>query len=295
MAKRGKRIPRNKNIPGPGHHQFDPNNYRSGSIYPLGNPLRRGYGVDVFNRDPSDLKPSARFINVKGETLDFWIEEIEAKFDMAGTTAQSQKVRQFFPHNMVQPSVTIRGRAPNSYQFNRLAAFVRVGQFEGLSGRELRALGVPVRNVTDRQGRSVVIPTLRLIIRNGSGDAALAGEKYPFSGRTVKGRHQAWKLEGYVKAFKAGAQRFDPAPSFEFEYLIAESQGPSQDQPNVGIWSDTAVAGDDIRPWADIFRDKGKKGFVHFHTSGDKSSSSNDGSDDTGPWGDSTDLPGTRP
>lgn len=251
--------PRRRNrIKQPELREYRSRSYRSGKIYGAHLPLRRGYGVTAFDFNPANKSPNGRFINVKGEKIDFYIEEIEANFEMAGTTAQSHTKRQFFPHNMVQPSVTIRGRAPNSYQYNRLSSFVRVAQYQSLNTRQLRASGVPLRNLDNKRG-DIIVPTVRLLIRNGSGQSALDGSGFPYRGRSVKGRHQSWVLEGYVKLMPAGARRHDPAPGFEFQFMIAESQ---QNGTNIGIWSDTAVAGHQIRPWIDIFKSRGKKGFV---------------------------------
>lgn len=242
-------------IPQPSVTDFNPRRYKSGRIYPLQNQLRRGYGVTGSDTDPGKRSANARFINIKGEKIDFYIEEMSANFSMAGTTGQSHHVRQFFPHNMVQPSITITGRAPNSYQYNRLSAFIRVGQDTGLSGQALRNAGIPLRNIPNAKQGPTLIPTLRLLIRRGVGGSSIrGGGRFPYEGRTVKGSHQAWRLEGYVKSMPAGAKHFEYAPQFTFEFLIAESQGPRQGDPNVGIWKDIAVAGDEIKPWIDIFQ-----------------------------------------
>lgn len=238
--------------------EFRNNRYSSGKIYGAHLPLHRGYGVAAFDFNPADKQPNGRMVNVKGEKIDFYIEEIETGFEMAGTTAQSHRKRQFFPHNMVQPAITIRGRANNSFQYNRLASFVRVSQYQSLDTQQLRKEGVPLRTLDTKVGTQIV-PTLRLIIRNGSGRNALKGGRYPFGGKNVKGRHQGWILEGYVRNIAAGAKRHDPAPAFEFQFMVAESQ---QNGQNIGIWSDTAVAGNAIKPWIEVFKSRGKKGFV---------------------------------
>lgn len=241
---------------------FNESAYRSGKTFGPNLPLNRGYGVKAFNKNKQARnQQNGRLINVKGEYIDFYIEEIEANFQMGGSTAQSQKKRQFFARNFMMPSVTIRGRAPNSFQYNRLASFVRVGHIAALSTKKLKKQGIPLRTITDsKTGEQEVLPTLRLIVRDGA-RTGKQKNKYPYTGRTVKGRHQAWKLEGYVKMMPAGARRHDPAPAFEFEFMVAESQR-TQDAPNVGIWRDHAVAGNAILPWIDIFSKAGEKGFV---------------------------------
>lgn len=217
--------------------------------YPLENPIARGYAVRLPDSDPVDNQWNGRFLDLRGDKIHFWIEDIEANFAMAGSTAQSRHVRQFFPHNMVQPSIIVRGIAPNSYQYNRLANFVRQAQWDAVSGQELARAGIDLRGEPDNP-----ITTLNLTIRAG-----ITG-LYPPTGRTVKGRHKAWKLEGYVKSMSAGAKRFEQAPRFQFEFLIAASK--LADGSNVGIWSDTAVQGDILKSWMDIFKSRGAEGFV---------------------------------
>lgn len=192
-------------------------------------------------------KTNARFINVLGEYIDFYVEDIQADFSVAGSTGQSRTLRQFFPHNMVQPSIVVSGTQPNSHQYNRLGAFIRVSQYLALAGLRLRDDNTPVRNAT-ADGRNFIIQTVRLLISNGTKDVVVP------SGRTIKGVHRPWRLEGYVKSMQAGAERFQQAPAYAFEFIIAESQS--------GIWQDHAVIGDQIRSWMQIFQSAGKNGFV---------------------------------
>lgn len=222
--------------------------------YPLDNRLDRGYGVATPDIDPASRQWNGRLIDMRGQRIHFWIEDIEASFAMGGTTAQSRTLRQFFPHNMVQPSVTVRGRAPNSFQYNRLASFVRRAQSDVVSAKELGRNGINLRTRGLQGGGDSVVSTVELTVRAG------ITSKYPFSGRTVKGRHKAWKLEGYIKSMPAGGQRFNQAPAFQFEFLIAESE--LSQSANIGIWSDTAVQGNQILPWITIFKSRGKEGFV---------------------------------
>jgi hypothetical protein len=243
---------------------FDYSQYKSGKIYPLANSIAAGYGVNMPGSNPSDRAPSARLINQRGEMLDLWVEEMEASFQMAGETAQSRGVRQFFPHNMVQPSITLRGRSPNSYQSQRLAAFVRVSQHSALHADELANAGVAIRNQTVA-GQQFVIPTVRLIIRNHANgifpyDGRWSGKRED-GGRSpgVKGTHKPWILEGYIKSIQAGDQAHNTAPPFEFEFLISESIYKDN---GIGIWNDTTVYGAALRPWMSWIKRKGAEVYI---------------------------------
>lgn len=232
--------------PQPRRHPF--NHSRHKNIYPMKNSLGRGYAVRLPSGNPTK-KANGRFINILGEYIDLYIEDIQSDFSMAGSTGQSRTLRQFFPHNMVQPSIQVTGISTNSHHYNKLAAFIRVSQHLALAGQRLRESDIPFRNILDANGHVVAIPTIRFLISNGTKDFDI-----PRHGRTIKGIHKPWRLEGYVKSMAAGAERFQQAPRFAFEFLIAQSQS--------GIWHDHAVVGDQIRSWMQIFRGGGKHGFI---------------------------------
>jgi len=223
-----------------------------GTIYPLQNRIDQGYAVRLPRTNPARHSGNAVFVNQLGEKITFYVEEISVDFAMSGSTAQSRKLRQFFPHSIVQPSVRVTGIAPNSYEYNRLAAFVRLSHRYTLMGRSLRTMHVPFRNVLDANGETYAIPTIQFALSNATNIVTVS------QGRNVKGRHKPWRLEGYVKSMKAGAERFQQAPAFQFDFVVAESlQGP-----NLGIWNDHAVLGSQIASWAQIFRKRGENGFI---------------------------------
>jgi hypothetical protein len=55
---------------------------------------------------------------------------------------------------------------------------------------------------------------------------------------------------------KAGGERFNPAPQFQFEFFIAESIF-KQGDINIGMWQDTRVYGAELRPWLDWIKKSG--------------------------------------
>lgn len=249
------------------YREYDHTQYGSGKIYPLQNSVKRGYGVSDPDVNPAEHDSNGRFVNQKNEKIDFWIEEISTSFGMSGTTAQSRTLRQFMPHSITQPSIQVVGRAPNSFQYNRLASFVRASHWNALHTGQLARDGfVRHENIG---GRTVTVPTIRLVIRNGSTKA------FPYNGHTVKGVHVPWALEGYVKSMKAGAKRFDQAPQFVFEFFIAESL-VSQ---NLGLWKDVRVFGSQIKPWLDWIKKDGS--YVTVNEKSASRSNPRDASDDS--------------
>lgn len=261
--------------------RYNHNQYSSGQIYPLQNPIGRGYGVADPNIDPADLNPNGRMTNQKGEDIDFWVEEIVANFAMTGTTAQSRNVRQFMPHNVVQPTITVTGRAPNYFQYNRLASFVRSSHYNALHPQE------QIREEVTANGRKVRSETVRLLIRNGREPEvwnANRSEKRPGdrAGKRVKGVHVPWLVEGYIKSMKAGGERFNPAPQFSFEFFVAESIF-KQGNINMGMWEDVRVYGAELKPWLDWIKKSGDFVTVNPSAASSKEKNSNHANEDTLP------------
>jgi hypothetical protein len=207
-------------------------------IYPLHNPLKKGYGVREPDVNPAANRANGFLLNQKNEKIEFWIEDLKANFGMTGSTAQSRSLRQFFPHNVTQPSITVLGKAPNSFQHNRLAAFVRASH--------ANALGTGLRH--EVVGHKVIpVTTVRLVVKHGGhGEFPYNGERQfkngtPRPGQTVKGTHRPWAVEGYIKSMQAGARKENQAPPFEFEFFIADAVH-NKNTPNLNISNDTQVA-----------------------------------------------------
>lgn len=232
--------------------EYDHTQYGSGKIYPLQNPLKRGYGVADPDTNPAGKGANGRFVNGRNEKIDFYVEDMTANFGMTGTTAQSRNLRQFMPHNINQPSITVKGRCPNSFQYNRMGSFVRASHFAALNPGKAEI----TRHLNTVSGKTVAADTVRFVLFNGS-------QSYPYNGvqkgagRNVKGIHAAWAVEGYIKSMKAGGQRFNQAPPFEFEFFIAETQFHGSN----AMWEDSRVYGSELLPWLDWIK-KGGGEFV---------------------------------
>lgn len=242
--------------------EYNHTQYSSGQIYPLQNPIKRGYGVADPDINPAERQSNGRMTNQKGENIEFWVEEIVANFAMTGSTAQSRNVRQFMPHNVVQPTITVIGRAPNYFQFNRLASFVRASHYNALhTGQQIREELTP-------GGHKVKVETVRLLVRNGR-EPGVWNAQRTAEGKRVKGIHVPWLVEGYIKSMKAGGERFNPAPQFAFEFFVAESIF-KQGNINMGMWEDVRVYGSELKPWLDWINKSG-----NFVTVNSKGASSN--------------------
>lgn len=228
-------------------------------------PIDRGYAVRFPTADPAENNANGKLTDQLGRQIYFWIEEVEATITMNGSTGQSRNVRQFFPRNMVQPMFTIRGRMPDSYKFNKLAGFVRESQWLSRSGRyfKMRSMNgdnIAYNNFRDTgeggNGDSIFDPAIQLVIAGRNPAEDRSADSNPKSGTTRKGMNRGWTLKGYIKNIQAGAKRFDPAPQFEFQFLVSQMQD--------GAWTDEAVdvAGLKTLSWMDQFANRQMNEFV---------------------------------
>jgi hypothetical protein len=135
--------------------------------------------------------------NQRGERIGLWVNGVDASFSMAGETYQSRKKREFYAHNFAQPVITISGQTPNTYQFNRLAEFVR--------GTHKQALHL-------RDQREIALVKLRI---RGEKPTETTGKS-----RTIKGAHRPIAVDGFITMVERGAERFINAPDYQFDFVI---------------------------------------------------------------------------
>lgn len=182
-----------------------------------------------------------RLIDQKGVAIDLWIHEFDTSFQMGGSTGQSRYHRQFFPRNFTQPVTTVSGRVANTYEYNRLSAFVRRSHYYALRADEYAAdQKQTTGSIQNRHLDSgAAIPTVTMIFRGGGLPAAY----------NAKGVHKPWVVEGYIKSMPAGARHHDPAPEFKFDFIISQSHFSA----TTGIYEDNLVVGSQLLTWMDVF------------------------------------------
>lgn len=216
------------------------------AIYGHHVPYDKGYTVRTPDIEPGKGRHTdtwnARVTNPAGWQVAMWIWEVEASFRLNGETVQSNQKQQFFPRNMVQPTITLRGTVPNNYQYNRLALFVRDSHYFALNANYIaRMEALAGKNLSVSHSVSgTANPLTSLEIRRGTAP----------TGRNVKGPNGGMQLQGLIKSFKAGATRHEYAKDFEMEFVIAASTKNGE----VGIYSDVLAPGTQILSWMEIFK-----------------------------------------
>lgn len=204
-----------------------------------------GYAVNIPNVSANDSENwTARLIKPNNKYLNLWIEEASIDFSVSGTFGQSRWKREFFPRSFNQPILKLSGHMPNQKEYNKFAAFVRESHSEALSINPFTGTNATERTTiktkTYPNAPDIPLPTVSLIMKKDVIEGRL---------RNQKGGRRGMKLEGYIKSIKAGAERFQYAPEFMIEFVIAASDG------NIGIYSDNLIAGSKITDWMTLFKE----------------------------------------
>lgn len=219
----------------------DPIKYRTSDAVQLnrqvGPPIDTGYAVDLPDVSANDRDNwTVQLIKPNNKYLNLWVEDASIDFSISGRTGQSRWKREFYPHSFNQPVLKLSGYMPNQREYNKLAAFVRESHAEALN------LNRNYINVSEKSSANKPFPTVTLRMRPFSDQKA--------NPRNQKGKRKGMQLEGYIKSIRAGAVKFEFAPAFEIEYVIAQSDG------NVGIYGDNLIAGSQIVDWMTLFNDE---------------------------------------
>lgn len=114
-----------------------------------------------------------------------WVMEYDQPFELAGSEEQSRRYQHFYPKSYAPGDMTVEGRSPYQTEYNNLGEFIREFHWRLINA-------TPASNA-----RGDFIPLLKFVI--------------PAEGIIV---------HGLIKAFKAGAKRFNVAPPFTFDFMI---------------------------------------------------------------------------
>lgn len=199
----------------------------------VGPRIDTGYAVSSPNASANDKTNwNVQLIKLNKKYLNLWVDSAGIDFSLSGNTGQSRYKREFYPHSFNEPTLVMRGRMPNQREYNKLAAFVRESHSEALNVN---------RNYNEKSGGTKPYPTVTLIMKS---NVQQKGQP-----RNQKGGHMGMKLEGYIKSIAAGNQKFDFAPEFEIQFIVAASDG------TVGIYEDTLDAGSQTISWMTLFKE----------------------------------------
>lgn len=218
---------------------------QNNEIYGAHIPTTKGYDNQRTFTPAAANGWNGSLTNQKGEIIRFWVTDVIADFGITGSTAQSRRKRQFFPHHMNQPKVVVKGITASSAEYNQLAKFIRVAQVYALSERSFAQNGTITNKIVTRSpgqpSQTFFDPTIKLYVKGGGTDTT----------RNHKGSHPDWILEGFIKNIQAGAERHVYAQEFQFEFISLTAFGGA-------MWSDTIANYRQIASWMQIFKDRNK-------------------------------------
>jgi len=210
------------------------------TVKPNTGPWDKGKRLAIKDIDPATSDTWNMMLTNPGkESLYLWVDEMNIDFSMSGTFGQSRYRNQFFPRASNAPVMTIAGTAPNQYQYNLLALFIREAHYQALTYSS-----TPKAGGRTYGGGDYPLPTVRFMLKN-------AGKANAQNEGNTKGGHKSQIFEGYLKNIEAGVSKFQFARQFKFEVILAASTLTG----STGIYEDTLSTGSNILSWMTLFQD----------------------------------------
>lgn len=196
---------------------------------PGGQPTNRGWDVQQVRKVPTSTA-NAKMTTSNSE-IPLWVFDIQTDFNLGGSNSQSMLTRTFWPRSFTQQSYRIQGQAPGQKELGDLAEFIHQTQ----------------RNaVLDNLGKRLV-------------NFYLFDKGLKNVGGRMRGSHKPIAVAGYVRNFNRSHQRFDPAPNYSFDFIVARflrsapyDEGDPYVPPHV------------LKPWVDILRHRGAADWVGY-------------------------------
>jgi len=179
---------------------------------------------------------AANFANGSPYQFPLFVHDVSLTMGLAGNQAQSQTVRDFYPHNILMPAMKVSGKCYDQYSYGMLCEFISAAQRQffapnvDLPCMQLYIAGniYPLANGTRRNGAGV--PCVR---RNGKG----------YANQIIKGQHNPLLALGYIMSTPREHNAGDYAPDWDLQFTVANMlAGPYTDglAPNVAqqTWAD---------------------------------------------------------
>jgi len=176
------------------------------------------------------LANSNAYLKYAGGTFPLWVMGLEQVHELAGTTAQSKTYQHFYPRSYFPGAMVITGRVRNQAMYDDLADYIR--------GHQLALINNPTLDsglsgsLTNRPGNET-IPLLEF--------------NFP---------EENLLLTGWITPFEAGAKRFNVAPEYTMNFVIASDRHSTNDRINPsfavrGWWTGAFLDFDENGPIVD--------------------------------------------
>jgi len=126
--------------------------------------------------------------------VEFFVQEITLGVGISGTTSQARYTRDFYAHNIMLPSLTVKAQCLDQGDYGVLTEFIHQAQ--------KKAVGNAANNITQLEVKGGGIKVNRPI---------------------MKGPHKRTCVQGFVLRIERKYKKGEYAPIFSFNFSIAQS------------------------------------------------------------------------
>lgn len=224
-----------------GATQYDPLGLHQGPLAPYGQDYLHGYDSVAGRLSPQRREavlPRANCIIYDKNTHTYFplfVHSVNFDLALAGTTAQSQMTRDFYPHNMVMPDFSIVGQSYDQASYSMLCEFVHQAQQGSLRSNNLNHDADPNKHVLQLyiagggiQGHRAGPTGVRITFGRGfAPPLATPGTTEHHSNQTVRGSHQPIHCLGFVKSIPRKHAKAEYAPIWTLGFEVVNmASGP---------------------------------------------------------------------
>jgi hypothetical protein len=180
-------------------------------------------GYDITAPQISLARRNAAYKRANGRLTDgspgyqypMFITSVAIDIALAGSTAQSQWTRDFYPRNFTLPSFQISGQALDNEDYGILCEFVHQAQHKTLAGGWQNLMQFNVAGGAFYGGK------------RKTGLAVTGSDGVSHYNQTLRGGHKPILCKGMVTTMQRTHSAFDFAPAYQFGFIVLAMMGSS--------------------------------------------------------------------
>lgn len=206
-------------------------NWNGGNAAPEPHTLYdRGYDVSTTRLQAHEGGANAYLADeTDGTHILLTLVAIETSLSLAGSRSQSPLQADFYARNFNQPSFTMMTQTRSQYEVGRISEFVHKAQRNAVAQGGLMRMTIPSGGLNNVRATS-------------------AGKD------GMKGVRRGISMSGYVATVPRSHKRHDPAPKFQFDFIVAKM--------NTGIFEDQPYRVYKLAKWSEIVESQLEGNFI---------------------------------
>lgn len=196
-----------------------------------------------------------------------FVTNVSTDTALSGVSAQSNMAMDFYPHNFIQPAITISGVSLDQQDYALLCEFIHSAQRKAVQNgyRNLTQLNVLGRSSDPTKTRGIDgtrTSGARVMLSNPA--AVMPGRRRDpdnsrvhdgtYYNQVVHGSHQPIVAKGYVQQITRAHEQFKYAVTWQFQFVIAAMLN--------GIYTDSPVTESPAKTWQDLLTDAKTQGVI---------------------------------